>query len=85
MSNTAETLPRHGDLLSDDELREVTRVPKGSQNGTVKQIKVLHDAGIYFWIRNDGSIGTTWYHVHNAKPVSAQNNNTFKPDFSVVR
>lgn len=85
MTNTAETLERYGDLLTDDELREVTRVPKGSQNGTVKQIKVLQNAGIFFWIRNDGSIGTTWHHVHNAKPREAQNSEIWKPDFSVVR
>lgn len=61
------------DLLSDDEVRLVTKVPKGAQNGLTKQMKVLDGAGIHYWLGDDKSICTTWHHVHNARPRIAQN------------
>lgn len=48
------------DLLTDDELIEVT----GAERPT-KQAEVLAKAGIYYWTRLDGRIRTTWFHVNH--------------------
>lgn len=72
------------DDLTEDDIRRVTGVPKGSQNGLTKQMKVLNDAGIYYWLKNDGTIGTTWHHVHNARPRTAHNDDSL-PNFSATR
>jgi hypothetical protein len=53
------------DLLTDDDLVRVTRIPKRARDRLEKTKKVLKDAGIYFWVCGDGSIATTWHHIHN--------------------
>lgn len=57
------------DLVNEDELVLLTGVGKRSQNRLFKQIDVLKKAGIHYWLRYDGSLATTWFHVHNAKPT----------------
>lgn len=70
MSETASNL---NDFLSEDEICLITKVPKRAKDRVIKQIEVLNKAGIHFWLGFDGSVCTTKYHVHNARPRVAQN------------
>lgn len=60
------TAPSSCDILTDSELSEVTGVRKGSPDIVRKRLSVLKSAGIHCWVRYDGSVCTTWHHVHNA-------------------
>lgn len=81
--SAVQTSPAN-DFLSEDEVRQVTKVKKGAQNGLTKQMDVLNKAGIYYWLGDDGSICTTWYHVHNARSRVAQND-VVTPNFGKTK
>ena len=77
----------HDDLLSPEQIRRLTGVPKRAQNGIVRQINVLQSAGIHHWLRDDGTLATTWHHVHNARPPNDEDENeteTSGPRFETV-
>jgi len=63
------------DLLTDDELFHLTGVKQPS-----KQADVLTRNGIYFILRHDRLIKTTWYHVHH--PLQHVPLSSNGPDFS---
>jgi len=63
------------DLLTKSEIEDITGAKQHS-----KQAKVLGDNGIYFMLRADGEIRTTWHHVHNPSKLSTLN----EPDFSQI-
>lgn len=54
------------DQLSEIEVCEIAGVSATAQQKMSKVMTVLNNAGIYYWLRHDGSIGTTWHHVHCA-------------------
>lgn len=69
------------DLLTADDLSSITGVPSNARNKFKRMTTVLENAGIFYWIRDDLSIATTWHHVHcagNDKALTAQ------PDFRAV-
>lgn len=82
MSNNS--VREHNDTLTADEIREITKVHKGAQNGLIRQMNVLNRAGIHYWLGDDGSIVTTWTHVHNAKPHTQLSGNS-APNFATVK
>ncbi|TKI02563.1 DUF4224 domain-containing protein [Martelella alba] len=47
-------------LLTDEELQEVTGAVR-----TNIQAEILGRHGVFFIVRNDGKIRTTWYHINH--------------------
>lgn len=61
------------DALSDDDFIAIAgERPSKSAVAKRKVMDVLDSAGILYWIKADGSIGTTWHHVHNCKPAPSR-------------
>lgn len=86
--NTAEqhAIPdSHDDLLTEEQLARITGVPKGSPSGLTKRIEVLRKAGIHHWLRYDGTLATTWHHVHNAGQVTAPESTRTLPNFGAIK
>lgn len=73
------------DLLTEDQLARITGVPKGSPSGLTKRIEVLRKAGIHHWLRHDGTLATTWHHVHNAGQSTAFQPTKPLPNFSAIK
>ena len=76
-----------GDLLTDTDVAELTGVNKNSRNKNTKVIAVLKKAGIFFWIKNDGSIGTRWHHVHHVHQAGKESidEKSLLPKFSCIK
>ena len=73
------------DLLTDKELSDITGVKPGARSRTEKVMTTLRQAGIYCWLRYDGTVATTWTHVHNAGLVRPEGGTTAKkPNFAAV-
>lgn len=56
------------EIVTQDQLCELTGVGKKTPGRAVKIADVLTKAGIVHWTRHDGTIATTWHHVKNANP-----------------
>lgn len=73
------------DLLSKDEVFDVAGVKVGARNGLNRVMNTLKNAGIYFWIKADGNIGTTWHHVHMANASQIEKNTEQQtPNFNAI-
>jgi len=64
-------------LLTDDELEKITKFKHPG-----KQREVLDNNGIYYILRLDGSIVTTWHHVNH--PCIKRAINDDMPDFGAM-
>ena len=71
------------DDLSQEDIARITGVSKGSRDRIDKQIRILKSAGIYFWLKIDGDICTTWAHVHNAR--APDNPAKSKPNLDLIK
>ena len=73
------------DLLTDDELTALTGVKPGAHGRSEKIIQILRAAGIYHWLRYDGTVATTWTHVHKAgEGTPSGEGSRKKPNFNAV-
>lgn len=76
MSNPAaqagSTVRNLNDMLSERELCQVAGIEPGARRRPERIAKVLMKAGIFYWFREDGSVGTTWHHIHNPRPMGYQ-------------
>lgn len=73
------------DLLSKEEVFDVAGVNLRARNGLIRVMKTLKKAGIYYWLKDNGEIGTTWHHVHSANAQSFDETNEEKlPNFKAV-
>ena len=75
------------DILSEQELCEVAGVKPESRKKPERIARVLMKAGIFYWFKEDGTVGTTWHHIHNPKPVEAHSHagDSFMPNFGAMR
>lgn len=76
-----------GDLLTDLELCQVAGVGPESRGKYRRIANVLANADIYYWWKADGSIGTTWHHVHaagTARPFKGKERSS-EPNLSKVK
>lgn len=64
-----------GDILTDEELRDLT----GAAHAAA-QAAVLDQHGIFYIRRRDAKIRTTWHHVHHPKVSLAH----AEPDYSAL-
>jgi hypothetical protein len=71
------------DLLDQQDLVEITKVRPKARNRLRRMADVLERAGIYYWVADDGTINTTWSHVHKAGNQAHDTPSRF-PDFSTV-
>lgn len=70
------------DLLTDADLAAITGIPDRAHQRVERMTGILRQAGIYFWLRGDGSIATTWTHVHRAGEAQpGQNKPRAMPQF----
>jgi Domain of unknown function (DUF4224) len=73
------------EIVSQDQLCELTGVGKKATGRAVKIATVLTKAGIVHWYRHDGTIATTWHHVKNANPNPKIESPSNMPRFRSVR
>lgn len=70
-------------IVTDQELAELTGIKRGAPQRTAKIIRVLKQARIYHWIKDDGNVCTTWHHVNHPTPEDASSQQ--KPNLQSIR
>lgn len=65
------------DVLNTDDLAKVTGAKQISG-----QMEILAREKIHHWLGKDGTLKTTWYHVHHPLIDTGNNNVVVTPDMS---
>jgi hypothetical protein len=76
----------------DDELPfsrvcKLTGVDPYKDNGSIDTLKInkmrkaLREADIYYWVKVDGTLGTTWHHIHRAGLPAKNDPLSIEPTF----
>ena len=75
------------DLLEEEDLTAVTGVDPKARLRNKKIIDVLEKANIYYWLKHDGSVATTWTHIHRSGVAANDklNPSPETPKFEAIR